>query len=368
MSHVSFAQAMDKEPVHIDIRLMGVDLVDEFIYEFGKELPLEGGAKVILGSITGPVGLDDRFKIMMENRIFQLIRANPDLNIKLVYCGICGQFVAKSTPHATYISQGLYQPEILDQLREQGSDRLVMALNFEAEGRELVLRVSIFSLAKDLPIIWAKTYSTSLSARRTLRQDSPLIGLETARRQQQDILEGRDNLEFVTRVLVRIYNSADATVNVIPLPFAEQSFEVALLPKKNFRAGFSLGFMSIKDSMSAFSVGGGVQKLLFAQRPSLVHPDLYWSFGFNYIRMRGPGALPYGIKDLNIAQIIEPESEPKASLVAYRLGLETHVKYRLGFMAFLEYVPNLKNSETIAQDSFLAIPYHNYGFATVIRW
>jgi hypothetical protein len=52
----------------------------------------------------------------------------------------------------------------------------------------------------------------------------------------------------------------------------------------------------------------------------------------------------------------------------WRLGLELHMKHRLGLMAFLENVPMLKDSRSVRKEDLLGIPYHVYGMGLVIRW
>jgi len=363
------AVADPDRPLYSDVRLMATDLVDELVYSWISEPPLPERTALILADVAAPVGLDERFTVMVENRLYELLRQNPGIKVDLAHCGPCTQFIAKSNPQGTILSRGVDQPEVLAQLVKNMPGREALSLDFEAEGRELVLRAQVFELTGVQKIVWAKTYSTSLSGRRALRDTSPLISLDEARARQRAILAGRDPLEVTSRLVVRIFNaSPSAPVSAAPLPFFEQSFEAVPLPSRALRAAVTVGFTSIKDSLSAWSVGGHVAHLLLRDTPSLVDPDLYLTFGMHYIRMRGPGALAFSENGVTPDQINNMATEPKATLVSWRLGLETHIKFRLGMLAFLEYTPTLDNSNTIEKKSFLGVPYQSLGWGMVVRW
>ena len=367
------AKGQESEAVHLDIRLMAADLVDELVFDWKKEAPFATKRTVALADITGPVGLDDRFGVLVENRLLELLRVNPDLPLELTHCAVCRRMIVKSTVQGTLITRGIDTPEVLAGLVEASPDQLALSLNFEAEGRALVLRARIFELQGAQAIVWAKTFSTSSSARRVLRDGSNLISLTEARRQQDELLRGQDPIELTTRITVRRFefnpgSGIDGALNAAPLPFVEQAFEGVLNPDRSSRAGLILGFTSLADSMSAWSVGGRFAWLIGRKRPSLSNPDFYGLMGFQFIRMRGPGALSFSEKQLDVNRIINTQDEPKASLVAWRLGFEAHIKHRYGFMTFLEYIPQLRDSEVYGQNVVLGIPYHDLGAGVVVRW
>lgn len=357
----------EDEVIFTDIRLMGADLIDEMVYSWKSSPPLNMKKGVVLTEITAPVGLDDRFSVFVENRLYEILQLNKDLPIELVHCTVCQQYIVKSTPKGTMISRGIDQPEVLKNLLEAFPDKIGLSLRFEAEGRELVLRATFFELDAKQKIVWARSYSTSMSARRVLRDGAPLVSLETARNQQRQILAGKDPLEITTRFTVSMF-SGKAGNTVAPLPFFEQSFEAVPLPRRNLRAAFTAGFISLKDSLEAWSVGGHVAKLMGAKSPSLVNPDYYWFLGLNYIRMRGPGAEVFNAGEIDVARMLDRGIEPKASITNWRLGVETHIKYKFGMLAYLQYSPQLKKSEIINTTSVLGIPYQAVGWGIVIRW
>ena len=362
------ARAQDEEPIYLDLRLMGADLVDEMVYTWTKSPPFNAMRGVVLADVSAPVGLDERFGVMVENRLYEVLQQNPGIPIALVHCSVCRQVVAKSTPKGTLLSRGIDQPEVLQSLLHSAPERLGLSMAFEAEGRELVLRAAIFELVGEQRILWAQTFATSLSARRVLREASPLVSLETARAQQNMLLHGKDSIEVTSRITLRQFNLNGGTGQAAPLLFLEQSIEGVPSPWRNYRAGFTLGFTSVRESLEAWSAGGHIMKLMFTKTPRLGLPDLYWFFGMHYIRMRGPGALVFGAQEIDVSRRINPTTEPKATLVTWRLGLETHMKYKLGFMAFLENIPLLKKNNTFQEEKFLLIPYYAWGAGTVIRW
>ena len=193
-----------------------------------------------------------------------------------------------------------------------------------------------------------------------------MISLDQARKEQRLLLEGRDPSQFVTRLSIRNFSGEQAQTPV-PLLFAEQSFETVLLPQRKQRAAFTLGFASLKDTLEGWSAGGHLASLLMRETPSLSQPDLYWFAGFHYVRLKGPGAAVFQEGQINVDTLLGGK-EPKASMVAWRLGVELFVKYRLGINAFIEYIPTLKDSETVAEESLLGIPYHDWGISMVIKW
>ncbi len=360
------AAVVGSEVIRMDIRLMGADLIDELIYEWKKKSPATDPLNLVLAEIIAPVGLDDRFQLEVENRLYEVLRLNPDLPISLVHCSLCSRMVAKSTPKGTIITRGIDQMDALQELEKQMPGRTALALHFEAVGRELQLRARIFQLTPPQKIVWAKTLSTSMSARRALQDPTRIVGLDEARKEQNDIIAGRSTLSWTTRPVLRMFNSANSAIQVAPLPFFEQSVESQLLPAKTVTSALTFGFSSLKDSLEAWTVGGHVAKLL--GEPSLTQPDLFMFLGVHYIRMRGATAAVFSADGENFfLQGIRPGAEPKASLVAFRLGLEVHVKYRLGMLAFLENIPLLNESETVETKSLL-VPYHALGWGVVWQW
>ncbi|MGE0173752.1 MAG: hypothetical protein AB7T49_13225 [Oligoflexales bacterium] len=358
------AIADDDEALFQNVEWMATDLVDEMVYAWKKTPIFSKATGLALAEISAPVGLDERFNVTVENRLYDVMRQNSDIPMYLVFCSLCTRYIVKSTPKGTIFSRGIDQPEAVESLVQQTPDQLALSMVFETEGRELVLRASIFELKSPQRLVWAQSFATSRSARRLLRETAPLISLEQARADQNALLEGKDPLEIDTRITVRQFKNNQ----VMPLMFVEQSFEGILLPDRNTRAAVTFGFTSIREALTGYSFGGHFSRLMFHKRPRLAVPDLYFFFGGHHVHLRGPQAAIFGQGQLDVARIIDEDKEPKVSLTTWRLGLETHVKYRFGFTFFLENIPLLKGNALIKQDSLLGIPYHAIGWGVLIRW
>ena len=120
--------------------------------------------------------------------------------------------------------------------------------------------------------------------------------------------------------------------------------------------------------MTGYMVGGHFAQLMFRDTPSLTIPDLYGFFGFHFYRIRGPGAALFSADQFDLYRILQKSTEPKASFVMYRIGLELHAKHRLGAMVFLQNSPQFSRSRSIGTDNFLGIPYHAFGMGVMIKW
>ena len=363
----------DSQGLALDIRWIGADLIDEMVHDWELHPPFSGPTLTALTEIDGPVGLDERFSVVVENQLVDRVTALSATHVRLAHCSACRKWVVKSSKAGTYFGRGVDQPELMRDLSSAGGAKHGLSLSFEAAAKSVVLRAQIFSLTEvGQPIVWAKSYTTMATARAAMQNDEPLVTLADARAKQDAIIHKQDPLEFVSRVTFRMFSMASSgstnTSRIAPVLFAEQSIEGVLLPRRNRRMAFTVGVTSIEKTMSGYSVGGHFAQLLFRDEPSLVNPDVYFFGGFQFVRLRGPGAAPFAQEQLDIAKIRGDNKEPRASFVAYRLGLEAHVKNRFGLMAFLENIPAFDKSQIIAKESLLGIPYHDMGFGMVVKW
>lgn len=363
----STAMAAQDEILFPDIRFMAAELVDELVYQWLKNPPVSTQTHLVLADVSAPVGLDSRFNDLIENRLFELFLKNPQLQLSLVHCSSCLQYVAVSNPQKTIIRRGIDQPEALSGFLKIAPHTLGLAMNFEAQGRELILQAHIFELAPPQKIVWAQRFSTHMGVRQSLREAAPLMSLESARKIQNEMIQGNDRLKFVTRMQIHSFQSQKPNYTIMPLIFAEQSIEGESLPARNQRFGLSAGITSIRDSYSGWTLGGHYSRLMLRDTPSLIHPDLYWFFGAHYMRLQGVGAVVFTEDQLDIAKLLKENEDPKASLTAYHYGFEVFVKYRFGLAVYLEYIPALDNSKIIAKENFI-LPYNGLGTALVFQW
>ncbi len=372
VSFVARAQSGGDEPVRLDLRFMASDLVDEMVHTWLRTSPFATSTPLVIAEIDGPIGLDERFEQEIENHLFELMRANPRLPVQLVHCSLCRQWVAYSQPKKTVIGKALNQPEVLEQFR-QYPQTVALSLHFDVIVDDLVLWAEIYEIKAPQKVVWAQRFSHRTSARSVLQEPSKLVSLAEAREEQRRLLAGRDTLQAVTRFPIRNFGTKEdgggggAGAQTAPLIFLEQSLEAVLGPQRNRRAGLSIGLTSIKDTYQGWSFGAHFSQLLGRREPSLTQPDLYLRTGVVFLRLEGPGAAVFGENQIDIARLLDPTSEPKASLTAWQIGLEAHVKYRFGFSTFIEYVPLLESSNVIETRRFI-VPFHSVGFAGVLFW
>ncbi len=364
-----------EQAVALDIRWMGTDLIDEFVHDLEMRPPFAVPTLVTLIDLNAPVGLDERFELTAENHLIDLLLTHTQTRVQLGYCAACRKFVVKSTRAGTYMGRGGDQPELLKDLSSTGGANFGLSLNFEAEGTALVLRAQIFRLTEPgQPIFWSRSYSTSTASRLSLQKDDKLMSLAEAQAIQDDIIHKRDPLEWVSRVTMTMYSvSGDSSTSagastIAPLLFAEQSVEGVLLPRRNRRMAFTVGATSIDNSMQGFMVGGHFAQLLFRDEPSRSSPDLYFTLGFHYFRLRGPGAAPFAENEFDLYKLMNSSVEPRAAFVAYRLGVELYAKHRLGALFFIENSPKFDKSQIIANQKFIGIPYHGFGLGMLVKW
>ena len=176
ISSLAQASMREEQGVPLDIRWMGTDLIDEYIHDVELNPPFPISTLVALTDINAPIGLDDRFEVVAENHLNELLMSHSKTHIQLAYCGACRKFIVKSTRTGTYMGRGSDQPEILKDLSGGAGAKYGMALNFEAKAKALVLSVHIFSLTESgQPIVWARTYSTTTESRLALQNDQIIL-------------------------------------------------------------------------------------------------------------------------------------------------------------------------------------------------
>ena len=363
------AQADDQAPIRLDLRLMASDLVDDVIYSWLQNPPVSGPADFIVAEIDAPIGIDKRFETDIENHLFELVRANPRLPISLVHCAVCRQWMAVSGPKRTIIGRALEQPEGQEQLSHYPHLH-ALSLHFDVVGTDLVLWAELYEVASPQRVVWSQRYAHATTARVLLRDPNHLISIPEAREEQKRILAGRETIQAVTRFPIRTFKGAGSTggaTQVAPLLFLDQSLEAILSPHRNKRAGLSLGVTSIKGSMQGWSFGTSYQQLLFRDEPSLTEPDLYLRAAVTFMRLEGPGAAVFSGNQIDVAHLINSNDDVRASLTTYQIGLEAHIKYRFGVSVFLEYIPQLEESQVIATQHLL-IPFHSIGVSGVFLW
>lgn len=369
---LSTVAGADEGVVRLDLRLTGADLVDELVYSWMQTAPVAGPTNLIVAEIDAPIGVDARFEQDIENHLFDVLRSNPRLPLQLVHCAPCRQFIAVSNPKRTTIGRFLSTPEGQEQLARYPHLH-ALSLHFDVVGNDLHLWAEIYETKPPQKVVWSRRFSQKTSARSVLQEPTQLMSIPAARAEQRRLIEGRDTLQAVTRFPVRTFSgqstggTGQQAGEVAPLLFLEQSLEATLSPRRNTRAGLSLGLTSIKGSLQGWSFGTSYQHLLFRNEPSLSDPDIYLRLAAVFMRLEGPGAAVFSQNQIDVNKLLNNNDDFRASLTAFQIGFETHIKYRFGLSAFVEYIPVLDSSQVIATQRFL-IPFHSVGIAGVFLW
>ena len=244
-----------EEVIIQDLRIMSSELVDDMIYQWIKDPPLNAQNSVVLADISAPIGVDSRFNDFIENRIYELLQKNPHLQLSLIHCSACHQLVSHSNPERTIIRRGIDLPEVLNGLLKATPGALALSLNFEARDREISLQAHIFELASPQKIVWAHRYSSNMGLRSTLREANNLISLEEARKIQNNIIAGREPIKFVSRLQIHNFQTQSELGAIPPLLFIEQSLESEVLPFRNKRIGLIVkALKGIDDEYLSVSV------------------------------------------------------------------------------------------------------------------
>ena len=156
----------------LDIRWMGVDLIDEMVHDWELKPPFANPTLITLTEIDGPIGLDDRFGVVIENQLSDRVTAISTTHVRLAHCSACRKWIVKSSKAGTYFGRGADQPELLKDLTSTGGAHHGLSLSFEATGTSVVLRAQIFDLTEPgQPIVWAHSYTTLSTARVVLQND-----------------------------------------------------------------------------------------------------------------------------------------------------------------------------------------------------
>jgi hypothetical protein len=209
-----------------------------------------------------------------------------------------------------------------------------------------VLRARITSLEPALPIVYAKTLSTSTSSPALLRSGEHLKSGTEARQEFLDTLQGRSAFLLFTRVGFRSYapgNDARVPVKIPPFLWLTVGVEGALTQARAWTGSFAVGATWFPQQHFGWSAQARISRLISGTMASLTHPDLYLFIGGSVISVQGQTALVFSNEIPNLANLAEiaKGAEPHTTFGAVQLGLELRVKNRFGIGLFMEWMPGL---------------------------
>ncbi|MBX5484773.1 MAG: hypothetical protein IRZ16_23360 [Myxococcaceae bacterium] len=350
------------------IQLQAYDLLDELVYGWTESPVFATDTPVVLADVSVPVGFGSGLEALVENHFVSLVTKNPRTHLVLTHCPRCNELIVYSGAKGTVVSRGVDQPEALAAAGAASGAHHALFLDFEAEGAALVLRARITSLEPALPIVYARTLSTSTASPALLRSPERLKSAAEARQEYLDALTGRGFFLVPMRLGIRNYaksDSPDAQATPFPFVWLQIGAEAALTQARAWTASLSVGGTYTPDLHTGWLVQARIGRLLSGSTISLTQPDLYGFLGGSVITIYGPGATIFGDKVPTTKDLLDAAtgvSKPEFTFAAFQLGLELRIKSRIGLGAYLEYAPALENAPSIGNYLDLGfIQFHNFG-------
>jgi hypothetical protein len=363
------AQKLELENLRTDvagqIQLQAFDLVDELVYGWTQEPPFGTETAVVLADVNVPVGFGTGLQALIETHFAGVITRNRNTHVILTHCPACTSLIVHSDKTGTIVSRGVDQPDALIKVGAETGSLHALFLDFEAEGASLVLRARITALKSSLPIVYARTLSSSISSASLLRTGDRLKSATEARQEYLDTLLGRGNFVFPVRIGIRTYAKGnDAPIASLPYIWLQAGAEVALTQARVWTASVTAGVTYFPQVHSGYLFQGRVGRLLTGSTQSLTHPDLYAYVGGAFISISGPGAATFKTQVPTVVDLLAAATntvKPEATFAAFQLGLDLRVKNRIGVGVYLEAAPGLDGAPAIGTYLDLILKFHSFG-------
>lgn len=347
--------------VAAELQIMSADLLDEFVFGMKANPIFATRSNVVLAGVNVPYGFGAGMTAYLENHFAELILKNPETRMELVHCPECSAVVAHSGPRATVMGRGLRLNEVLSSAGIGTIAKYAVFLDIEAEKSQLVLRGRITEIRENLPIVYARTISTSTTSPVLLRSSANLKSASEARQEYLDILRNSPFFSFPIRVGVHNFAlsqnstttdsfgrpSAGGAIVIPPLVWFIAGAETSFSQSRVWTAEFNLGITNQIDSHDGWLAGARFSRLVSGRMRSLTEPDLYFVVGGAVTNLRGRTAATFRKNTLNVADILADRNggQPRASFSSFRLALEARVKNRVSLSAFLESMPAFAGSQ-----------------------
>ena len=333
------------------IQLLAAGLLDDLVFQWTQSSPFSQDTPLILASLSVPSGMGTGMEVFLENHFYNLILNHAQSRIKVFHCPQCQAYLIHSNSDYTVLSKGFSQPEVLKKLGSSGAINHALFLDFEAEGTALVLRARITTLQPDLPIVHAKSLSTSTSSGSLLRDSAHLKSPEEARKEYIDLLSNRDRFVFPIRFIVRQYSSPEGrdlvAGTVPPYVWVEGGAETWFTQAQVWSGGLNFGFTQLDRAHEGWSFGGRISRLVFAEARSFVRPDLYLFGGATGFSLKGIDTVAFrtqtpSLRDLTLDKL---QQEPRSNFSAWKFGAEARIKNRFSTSIFTETIPSLSGQK-----------------------
>jgi hypothetical protein len=352
--------------VAAQIQLQALDLLDDLVFQWTEQPAFEVDTLVVLADLTVPIGFGSGLQALLENHFVSLVGKNPKSHLQLAHCPQCTAVMVRSSAKGTVVSRGVDQPGALTAAGELSGAHHALFLDFEVEGAALVLRARVTALEPALPIVFAKTLSTSTSTPALLRSPEHLKSRAEAQKEFFDALTGRSVFLVPIHLGVRTFAAASGSpLKALPMVWLEAGLEVALTQARAWTGTISGGVSWAPQLHVGWLAQARIARLLTGTVTSLTTPDLYAFVGGAVIGVYGLSAGVFKdtiptIQDL--ADQIRANTNPTFIYGAFHLGLELRVKNRIGVIVFLESAPAMNNAPAIGKFIDLGvIQFHTIG-------
>jgi hypothetical protein len=339
---------------HVHLRAM--NLLDELVLAMQDAPPVQETVAVAIGDVTGPFGWGSGFEALLENHLSDLLTRHPETRLRPVLCAACRSVAVHSTTKATVLARGIDLPDVLSRLGGTGATHALF-IDVEAEGADVVLRAHLAALSPGLPLLWARTLTSSTAADALLRSDEHLVTAREAREEYLSALRQRGRLTPIARVALLQFAPNDQELyddfTGFPLPPA-----IPVAPLYWLVGGAELSFTNNREWLGSLAVGGShvpflytsamvqarLSRLVGGNVASLVWPSVYVVGGLTIAGLVGNEATklrdPSGVLNL-------PTEDAMHAWPSVHLGLDVRLGQRLGAALTLEQAPTLFNRASI---------------------
>jgi hypothetical protein len=364
------AQKVQLEKLRVEVadqvQLQAFDLVDELVLQWRAKPVFALDTPVVLAEVSVPVGFGSGLTAMIENHLLTVLLANRETHLLPTHCPACTAMVVHSGAKGTVVSRGVDDPEVLSGAGLSSGAKHALFLDFEMEGSALVLRARLTALEPSLPIVAARTLTTTTSAAAMLRDGAHLKTAEEARAEYLDVLNGRGLFLVPARVGVQIFaRPNDGTVQSAPLVWVQSGLEVALSRARGWTASLLAGVTYAPESFFGWSLHARFARLL-GLASSLTLPDVYVFLGGGVFTLYGSGALIFRDRiptAADLAGALIPGRQPSTTIGSFQVGVELRIKNRVSASFYLESAPYLDFAPAVGRVINLGvISFHSYGF------
>jgi len=354
------------------IQLRAFDLLDELVASWNAKPVFATDTPVILAGVTVPLGFGSGLEALIENHFAELVVKNPDGHVKLAHCPQCSALIVHSGQKGTIVARGIDEPEALAKAGVASGSLRAIFLDFEAEGSALVWRARITSIEPSLPIVYARTISTTTASAALLRTGEPLLTAEQAHQEYVDDLQSKGPILVPFTVGIRTFASPQDTgdgnlgIATVPQVWVMGGGEVALTQARAWTAGVSVGATWVPAIQTGAMLQGRVARLLSGNASSLTNPDLYGFVGLSATDLQGPGALVLRDKTPTTAALLAAltgSTEASSIWAAGQIGALLRVKNRISLAAYTEVAPTLTTATGVGTylDLFGIVRFQSVG-------